>query len=82
MSVAGLGCADPLCLLCYGRPTGRVHLLSATVAAPDHAVLPTPPRRPAHLMDDGKHGELNRGRNLFEDFSEVAESSGVYTAID
>ena len=24
---------------------------------------------PAHLMDDGKHGELNSGRNLFEDFS-------------
>lgn len=40
------------------------------------------PRRPAHLMDDGRHSELNNGRNLFEDFSEVAESSGVYTAID
>ena len=24
---------------------------------------------PAHLMDDGRHGELNNGRNLFEDFS-------------
>lgn len=33
-------------------------------------------------MDDGRHSELNNGRNLFEDFSEVAESSGVYTAID
>lgn len=38
--------------------------------------------RPAHLMDDGRHTELNNGRNLFEDFSEVAESTGVYTAID
>ncbi|KAL4448078.1 hypothetical protein ABPG75_005297 [Micractinium tetrahymenae] len=37
---------------------------------------------PAHLMDDGRHGEMNGGRNLFEDFSEVAETSGVYTAVD
>ena len=34
------------------------------------------PRRPAHLMDDGKHGILNGGRNLFSDFSEVAERIG------
>jgi hypothetical protein len=31
---------------------------------------------PAHLMDDGKHGILNGGRNLFSDFSEVAERIG------
>ena len=31
---------------------------------------------PAHLMDDGKHGILNTGRNLFHDFSELAERSG------
>ena len=31
---------------------------------------------PAHLMDDGKHGILNSGRNLFHDFSELAERSG------
>jgi hypothetical protein len=24
---------------------------------------------PAHLMDDGRHGEMNGGRNLFEDFA-------------
>ena len=27
-------------------------------------------------MDDGKHGILNGGRNLFSDFSEVAERIG------
>lgn len=37
---------------------------------------------PAHLMDDGKHGILNGGRNLFSDFSEVAERIGVYQASD
>ncbi|KAI7835365.1 hypothetical protein COHA_010727 [Chlorella ohadii] len=37
---------------------------------------------PAHLMDDGKHGILNGGRNLFSDFSEVAERTGVYNAND
>ncbi|EFN56251.1 hypothetical protein CHLNCDRAFT_35190 [Chlorella variabilis] len=37
---------------------------------------------PAHLMDDGKHGILNGGRNLFTDFSEVAERLGVYQASD
>jgi acyl-[acyl-carrier-protein] desaturase len=37
---------------------------------------------PAHLMDDGKHGILNAGRNLFSDFSEVAERIGVYSAGD
>ncbi|KAL4444903.1 hypothetical protein ABPG77_003953 [Micractinium sp. CCAP 211/92] len=37
---------------------------------------------PAHLMDDGRHAGMNSGRNLFEDFSEVAEGAGVYTAID
>lgn len=37
---------------------------------------------PAHLMDDMKHGERNAGRNLFADFSEVAESLGVYDAND
>lgn len=37
---------------------------------------------PAHLMDDGQHGEKNNGRNLFHDFSEVAESIGVYDAND
>ncbi|KAI8463447.1 MAG: stearoyl-ACP-desaturase [Monoraphidium minutum] len=37
---------------------------------------------PAHLMDDGEHGALNPGRNLFADFSAVAERTGVYTAFD
>ncbi|KAI8471713.1 MAG: plastid acyl-ACP desaturase [Monoraphidium minutum] len=37
---------------------------------------------PAHLMDDGEHGTLNPGRNLFADFSAVAERTGVYTAFD
>ena len=31
---------------------------------------------PAHLMDDNQHGVLNTGRNLFEDFSIVAERTG------
>ena len=31
---------------------------------------------PAHLMDDGRHADLNVGRNLFGDFSEVAERIG------
>lgn len=38
---------------------------------------------PAHFMDDGLHGSsLNPGRNLFHDFSAVAEDLGVYTAMD
>ena len=37
---------------------------------------------PAHLMDDGSHGAANPGRNLFADFSSVAERAGVYTAFD
>ena len=36
---------------------------------------------PAHMMDDMAHGSLNgTERNLFADFSTVAESTGVYTA--
>lgn len=37
---------------------------------------------PAHLMDDMEHGTRNNGRNLFADFSDVAESLGVYNAND
>lgn len=37
---------------------------------------------PAHLMDDMEHVEKNKGRNLFDDFSTVAESLGVYDAND
>jgi acyl-[acyl-carrier-protein] desaturase len=37
---------------------------------------------PAHLMDDMEHGAKNGGRNLFEDFSAVAEELGVYNADD
>lgn len=37
---------------------------------------------PAHMMDDGRHAEINGGRNLFHDFSAVAEDAGVYTALD
>lgn len=37
---------------------------------------------PAAFMDDGKHGDINPGRNLFDDFSTVAEDIGVYTAAD
>ena len=34
---------------------------------------------PAHMMDDNVH--LGRtGRNIFQDFSTVAESTGTYTA--
>ena len=34
---------------------------------------------PAHMMDDNIH--LGRtGRNIFQDFSTVAESTGTYTA--
>lgn len=33
---------------------------------------------PAHLMDDGEHREKT-GRNLFKDFSSVAQSTGTYT---
>lgn len=36
---------------------------------------------PAHMMDDGEH-EKKTGRNLFSDFSTVAESTGTYTAMD
>lgn len=35
---------------------------------------------PAHLMDDGQHSKT--GRNLFADFSSVAERTGTYTAFD
>ncbi len=37
---------------------------------------------PAHLMDDNEHGVANPGRNLFADFSTVAERTGTYTAQD
>lgn len=40
---------------------------------------------PAHLMDDGTHATTNAAlgdRNLFADFSAVAEKIGVYTARD
>lgn len=33
---------------------------------------------PAHLMDDGEH-QGKTGRNLFKDFSSVAQSTGTYT---
>lgn len=36
---------------------------------------------PAHLMDDGEH-EGKTGRNLFADFSAVADRTGTYTAYD
>eukprot|EP00878_Enallax_costatus_P000497 GHUV01000591.1.p1 GENE.GHUV01000591.1~~GHUV01000591.1.p1 ORF type:complete len:400 (+),score=116.39 GHUV01000591.1:200-1399(+) len=36
---------------------------------------------PAHLMDDGEH-KGKTGRNLFADFSAVAERTGTYTAFD
>ena len=37
---------------------------------------------PAHLMCDGEHEQKNGGRNLFADFSAVAESTKTYTAFD
>ncbi|GMH32718.1 hypothetical protein BSKO_00552 [Bryopsis sp. KO-2023] len=37
---------------------------------------------PAHLMNDCAHEDLNGGRNLFADYSSVAERVGVYTAND
>lgn len=37
---------------------------------------------PAHLMDDAVHEDINGGRTLFADYSEVAERLGVYTAGD
>jgi acyl-[acyl-carrier-protein] desaturase len=37
---------------------------------------------PAHLMDDLEHSGKNEGRNLFADFSEVAQRLEVYTAKD
>ncbi|PNW70003.1 hypothetical protein CHLRE_17g701700v5 [Chlamydomonas reinhardtii] len=36
---------------------------------------------PAHLMNDNVH-HANTGRNLFADFSAVAENTGTYTAMD
>jgi acyl-[acyl-carrier-protein] desaturase len=36
---------------------------------------------PAHLMDDGEHTQKT-GRNLFKDFSSVAQSTGTYTGQD
>ncbi|WIA20090.1 hypothetical protein OEZ85_005949 [Tetradesmus obliquus] len=36
---------------------------------------------PAHMMDDGEH-HSKTGRNLFADFSAVAEKTGTYTAFD
>ena len=33
---------------------------------------------PAHLMDDGEHS-AKTGRNLFKDFSSVAQTTGTYT---
>lgn len=37
---------------------------------------------PAHLMDDLEHEANNSGRNLFKDFSAVAQSTGTYTGKD
>ena len=37
---------------------------------------------PAHMMNDMEHGELNPGRNLFDDFSQVADQLDVYNAED
>lgn len=37
---------------------------------------------PAHLMTDFEHEGKNDGRNLFADFSEVAQKLEVYTAYD
>jgi acyl-[acyl-carrier-protein] desaturase len=37
---------------------------------------------PAHLMNDLEHEGKNAGRNLFADFSEVAQRLEVYTAAD
>lgn len=37
---------------------------------------------PAHLMTDLVHEQNNSGRNLFADFSDVAQRLGVYTAQD
>nr|QKY14962.1 plastid acyl-carrier-protein desaturase/stearoyl-ACp-desaturase (STAD) [Polytomella parva] len=37
---------------------------------------------PAHLMNDNEHENLNGGRNLFADFSAVADRTGTYTAHD
>lgn len=34
---------------------------------------------PAHLMDDLEHETNNAGRNLFKDFSSVAQSTETYT---
>lgn len=34
---------------------------------------------PAHMMDDMVH-KGRTGRNIFQDFSTVAESTGTYTA--
>lgn len=36
---------------------------------------------PAHMMDDNEH-RARTGRDLFHDYSEVAERTGVYTALD
>ena len=33
---------------------------------------------PAHLMNDNEHMEHNK-RNLFKDFSSVAQATGTYT---
>ena len=46
--------------------------------------LTLPSTLPLHppVQDDGVHTATNSGRNLFEDFSEVAERIGVYTAED
>lgn len=33
---------------------------------------------PAHLMNDNEHME-NNSRNLFKDFSSVAQATGTYT---
>jgi acyl-[acyl-carrier-protein] desaturase len=37
---------------------------------------------PAHLMNDFEHEGKNDGRNLFMDFSDIAQRLGVYTAED
>lgn len=37
---------------------------------------------PAHMMNDGEHEQNTGGRNLFADFSAIAEKTGTYTAWD
>ena len=75
-------CSMPLTLAATPPPTAAAPRPPARRLDPDGAMLAFADMMrkqivmPAHLMDDNTHGAANGGRNLFQDYSDVAEAIG------